>query len=315
MDLNLKFVVITRQTMLEELIYRYNTIEQARFYITHLGEDFDIYQNQHNVYYSSLEETIQGLNNFGKVQRLDRKYLPNFIFGSEDIVVVVGQDGLVANTMKYLDNQKIIAINPDKKIWDGILLPFEPKSIRKIIPEVIKDKRNIKEITMAKASLKDGQSLYAVNDLFIGPKTHTSARYKLSFDNITEEQSSSGIIVSTGLGATGWLKSIMCGALGIAKSVENLQSQYIKMNNYTLPNFNWDSNTLIFSVREPFPSKSSNTNCIFGEIKENKPLNIISKMPENGVIFSDGIESDFLTFSSGMSANITIADRKGHLVV
>lgn len=315
MDLNLKFVVITRQTMLEELIYRYNTIEQARFYITHLGEDFDIYQNQHNVYYSSLEETIQGLNNFGKVQRLDRKYLPNFIFGSEDIVVVVGQDGLVANTMKYLDNQKIIAINPDKKIWDGILLPFEPKSIRKIIPEVIKDKRNIKEITMAKASLKDGQSLYAVNDLFIGPKTHTSARYKLSFDNITEEQSSSGIIVSTGLGATGWLKSIMCGALGITKSVENFQSQYIKMNNYTLPNFNWDSNALIFSVREPFPSKSSNTNCIFGEIKKNKPLNIISKMPENGVIFSDGIESDFLTFSSGMSANITIADRKGHLVV
>lgn len=31
----------------------------------------------------------------------------------QDIVVVIGQDGLVANTLKYLDGQPVIAINPD----------------------------------------------------------------------------------------------------------------------------------------------------------------------------------------------------------
>jgi hypothetical protein len=38
-------------------------------------------------------------------------------------------------------------------------------------------------------------------------------------------------------------------------------------------------------------------------------------MPENGVIFSDGIEADFLEFSSGMVASIGVADRCGRLVV
>jgi hypothetical protein len=38
-------------------------------------------------------------------------------------------------------------------------------------------------------------------------------------------------------------------------------------------------------------------------------------MPENGVIFSDGIESDYLQFNSGIEATITLADKIGHLVV
>jgi hypothetical protein len=38
-------------------------------------------------------------------------------------------------------------------------------------------------------------------------------------------------------------------------------------------------------------------------------------MPENGVIFSDGIEADFLDFNAGTQATITLADKRGHLVV
>jgi hypothetical protein len=38
-------------------------------------------------------------------------------------------------------------------------------------------------------------------------------------------------------------------------------------------------------------------------------------MPENGVIFSDGMEQDFLQFNSGSSVTISIADQKGYLVV
>ncbi len=41
---------------------------------------------------------------------------------------------------------------------------------------------------------------------------------------------------------------------------------------------------------------------------------LCSLMPENGVIFSDGIESDFLEFTSGITATISVADRVGHLV-
>jgi hypothetical protein len=38
-------------------------------------------------------------------------------------------------------------------------------------------------------------------------------------------------------------------------------------------------------------------------------------MPEHGVIFSDGIENDFLEFRSGVRATIAPADRHGNLAV
>jgi hypothetical protein len=38
-------------------------------------------------------------------------------------------------------------------------------------------------------------------------------------------------------------------------------------------------------------------------------------MPSGGVIFSDGVEQDFLAFESGTTATINIADRKLNLVV
>jgi hypothetical protein len=38
-------------------------------------------------------------------------------------------------------------------------------------------------------------------------------------------------------------------------------------------------------------------------------------MAEHGVIFSDGIEADFLAFNAGARATIGIAERQGLLVV
>jgi len=80
-------------------------------------------------------------------------------------------------------------------------------------------------------------------------------------------------------------------------------------------NFAWHSDYLYFTVREPFPSTQSTTNLIFGKITQQQPLVLVSQMPENGVIFSDGIESDFIEFNSGMQASIGLADKQGHLVV
>ena len=67
---------------------------------------------------------------------------------------------------------------------------------------------------MTQAVLNDGRSLFAVNDLFIGQKTHISARYILKQGDQQEAQSSSGIIISTGAGSSGWHRSILAGAAG-----------------------------------------------------------------------------------------------------
>ena len=304
-----KLMLIKRSTRLEELIARFNTLNQARFYIEHLGADFSDYEIEHQQYMNSLKQTEMQLRRLGLVHVLDRVFLPNFIFGRDDIIVVVGQDGLVANTLKYLDEQPVIAVNPDPGRWDGVLLPFKVEDVATIVSEVFLHGRGYCEITMAKAQLNDGLTLYGVNDLFIGPKSHVSARYEIKIGTQSEQQSSSGIIVSTGLGSTGWLKSILAGARGIGFALGGT----IPANH--LENFSWESDYLYYTVREPFPSKFSEAILVFGKITETAPLTLISQMPENGVIFSDGIEADFLEFNSGAQATITVADKKGFLVV
>lgn len=305
-----RIVLIIRQTRLDELIARFNTIGQAKFYVEHLGADFSDYQDEDDHYKKALRQTEDALRRQGRVHVLQRKFLPNFIFGKDDTIVVLGQDGLVANTLKYLSGQPVMGINPDPRRWDGVLLPFTADDVEQVIPEVFSGGRDVKEIAMAKARINNGQTLYAVNDLFIGPKTHGSARYLLKMGRRQEQQSSSGIIVSTGLGSTGWLKSILAGAKGVAEYGVNRPLQFEKKYRIS-----WDSNYLFYTVREPFPSKTSEATLVFGKITSDNPMMIMSQMPENGVIFSDGIETDFLEFHSGSQAIIGLAEKKGFLVV
>lgn len=304
-----KIILVVRRTRLEELIARFNTLNQAKFYIEHLGADFSDYEIENQNYKTALEKTKVQLQGLAHVQVLDRAFLPNFIFGKNDTVLVLGQDGLVANTIKYLNGQPVIAVNPDPKRWEGVLLPFEVDDVRNITSDVLQKFRSFKHITMAQVDLNNGQKLYAVNDFFIGPKTHTSIRYQISLGKAMEQHSSSGIIVSTGLGSTGWLKSILTEANGISAAFGNL------LDVEKIKGFNWDSNYLYYTVREPWPSKTSQAQLVFGKVTNQQPLVLTSQMPERGVIFSDGIEDDFLEFNSGVKATIGVADKRGYLVV
>ena len=304
-----KVVLVTRRTRLEELVARYHTLAQARFYVEHLGADFSDYLAENAAYARSLEHTVQTLQAWGRYQLLDRAYLPNFVFAPDDIVVAIGQDGLVANTMKYLEGQPLVGLNPDPGRWDGVLLPFEPSGLGKVLDDVARNRRPTRTVTMAEARLSDGQSLRGVNDLFIGPRTHTSALYEIQLGERRELQSSSGIIVSTGLGSTAWLKSIVTGSLEIARAmrVASREAEYEPQP--------WDAERLTFAVREPFPSRSSTASLVFGEVTAAQPLKLRSRMPDNGVIFSDGMEADYLRFTAGMEATITLAESRGRLVV
>jgi len=305
-----KIIIVTRRTRLEDLIARFNTIAQAQFYIEHMGSDFTDYIQEDERYKKAVRYAFDELESVGRVQIVEREHIPNFIFGEDDIVVAIGQDGLVANTLKYLSNQFLIGVNPDPSRWDGALLPFTVDDLKQIILEVIKSRRPVKEVTMAKATLNDGQVIYAVNDLFIGQRTHVSSRYQIRLGASQEYQSSSGIIVSTGLGSSGWLKSILEGAHNIFTGITGKTADFRDEGRLS-----WDINYLYFSVREPFPSRTSGTDIVFGKVTNNMPLIILSQMPENGVIFSDGVESDFLQFNSGIEATITLAEKKGKLVV
>lgn len=310
MDANVdrKVVLVTRQTRLEELVARFHTLAQAKFYVEHLGADFSDYEREHAAYAKAKQLVLGTLQAHGRHQMIDRGFLPNFLFGRDDVVMALGQDGLVANTMKYLDGQPLIGVNPEPARYDGILLPYEPPAVPKALADVLRDRFAAREVTMAKATLTDGQTLYAVNDLFIGPRSHTSARYEILLGDRREVQSSSGLIVSTGLGSTAWMKSIVTGAMQLAMILHQ------KLRHEPYQPVAWDADTLTFAVREPFPSKSSAASLVFGNIRPGQPLQLASLMPENGVIFSDGIEADYVEFNSGALATIEVAERKGILV-
>jgi NAD kinase len=304
-----KVVLVTRRTRLEELVARHHTLAQAKFYLEHLGADFSDYLAENAAYARSLEITVRALQAWGRYQVVDRSYLPNFIFAPDDIVVALGQDGLVANSMKYLDGQPLIGLNPEPSRWDGVLLPFEPKDLGTVLADVARDKRPTKAVTMAEARLSDGQVLRAVNDLFIGPRTHASALYEIELGERREAQSSSGIIVATGLGSTAWLKSIITGSMGVA------QAMHAGGNGFHYEPQPWDTPQLTFAVREPFPSRASQATLVFGHVDAGQPLKLRSRMPENGVIFSDGMEADYLRFTAGMEATIGVAATQGRLAV
>jgi len=304
-----KVVLVTRKTRMEDLIARFLTAAQARFYVEHLGADFSDYEREHDVYREQQHLTTQVLEQWGRYQVIERSFLPNFIFGPSDIVIALGQDGVVANTMKYLDGHPLIGLNPDPKRYDGTLLPFAPHDLAKLLPEIAAEKRDSKTVTMAQARLTDGQMLHAVNDLFIGARTHTSAIYEIAAGEATEKQSSSGLIVSTGLGSTAWFKSIVTGSVAIAGAFSHASrpADYAPLS--------WDARELRFAVREPFPSRTSKTNLVCGTLDASDELRVRSLMPENGTIFSDGIEADRLDFNSGTEVAIKIADRQGRLII
>lgn len=306
-----KIVVVTRKTALEELIERYNSEAQARFYIERLGDSFDAYASAHQAFKRSLDLLNRSLPEI-RCQWIERSFLPNFLFGPKDLILVVGQDGLVVNTAKYLDGQPLVAFNPDPVRIDGVLLPFSIEASPRVLENVMAGRYEVDRLTMARASLNNGQTIDALNDLFIGYSTHASARYRISHGDHSENQSSSGIIITTGAGSTGWSRSILTGSAAIIEATEFAEPFRNARENYR---FDYRDESLAYYVREPFISRSSQATLITGTIRDGQPLIVTSQMPSGGVIFSDGIEKDFLAFDSGTTATISVADRKLNLVV
>ncbi len=301
-----KLVIITRRTRLEDLVARFNTRGQAKFYLEHAGVDFADYEREHDAYHAALDRLRQDLELGLPRQFLDRDLVPTYLFGPGDLVIALGQDGLVANTAKYAGDQPIIGVNPEPARFDGVLLPYTIDGAKQAVVGCLESRESFRAVTLAEAVLDDGQRLLAFNDLFIGARSHVSARYRLGFDGRDESQSSSGVLVSTGAGSTGWMSSVFNMAAGITNFSGGVGGDAFHLE--------WEDRELFFAVREPFISRRSSADLVAGVLSEERELMIESQMPSNGVIFSDGIEADFLAFNSGAIAHVRPAEQSAMLV-
>lgn len=269
--------------------------------------DEEEYEHEDEIYLGSLQQLLRELDLGYPVKRLDRGFLPNFDFGRCIAVVVLGQDGLVANTAKYAADLPIVGVNPDPVRHDGILLPFAVGNARSAVRRVIEDKARTREVTLAEVTMNDGQRMLAFNDFFVGSSSHVSARYTLEAGSRRESQSSSGVLISTGAGSTGWLSSLFNMTEGFSRFFGGPEIPRLELA--------WEDPQLVWAVREPFRSKHSDAELIAGLLDEGTELVIGSQMPTGGVIFSDGMEADFLEFNSGAIARFSPSGQRAHLVV
>ena len=289
-------VLIERPTEYEELLVRHGTREQVRFFLAQRGQSLEEVQRRHQRHRDHHARVLGSVPAPWRRASIQRADLDRFLFAPEDIIVVLGQDGLVANVAKYLNTQPVIGLNPQPEINPGVLVLHAPEAAGDLLADVAAGRASAQRRTMVGASLDDGQSLVALNEIFVGHESHQSARYTLALGERSERQSSSGVIIATGTGATGWAASL------------HLE----RHSSLALPGP--EERRLAFFVREPWPSAATATTLTEGAMAAGQTLLITSELGDGGVLFGDGIESDRLRIDWGQRIEIAVADRVLHLI-
>jgi len=288
-------VFVTRETDYDLLLARHATRGQAKFFLETRGQDIDLIEDRHRQLHATLHACRAAVPADWRQAALMRADLDRFLFGPEDVVVAVGQDGLVANVAKYLEGQPVLGINPAPDIYDGVLVRVPLSRLSDLLRACIAGAAPAERRTMVEARLDTGERLLALNEVFVGHHSHQSARYRIATGDLAENHSSSGLIVASGTGATGWARSIM----EATHDALRLDPQ---------------ERAVAFFVREPFPSIATGTSLRTGKLAQ-APLTVTSRMNEGGVIFADGIEQDFLAFDWGRGVTLGPAAQTLHLVV
>jgi NAD kinase len=288
-------VFVTRETDYELLIARHATRDQARFFLETRGQKFEDVEARHLQFVETLRLARSLISDDWRQTLVKRADFDRFLFAPEDIVIAVGQDGLVANVAKYLDGQPVLGINPAPDQYDGVLVRLNVAELGKSSNGVLHNDSAIEHRTMVQATTDSGERLLALNEIFVGHRSHQSARYTVVDGDEREDQSSSGLIVASGTGATGWARSIM---------------------EATDTHFDLDpqEKAIAYFVREPFPSVATGTALRAGKLSEST-LTVTSRMNDGGTIFADGMEKDYIRFDWGQRISISRADRSLRLVV
>lgn len=296
MPIDPRAVIVTRETDYEALLANHATHEQAKFFLRSRNQAIDAVQLRHERFQAALHTVRGAIPLDWRIAAVNRGDLDRFLFGPEDVIIAVGQDGLVANLAKYLSGQPVLGVNPDPDSNPGILVPLSPEAVGDLLYLASRGEAAVQYRTMAEARLDDGQTLLALNEIFIGHHSHQSARYRLQLDGKAEEQSSSGIIVATGTGATGWARSIM-------------ESRQITID------IDPSRPALGYFVREPWPSNTTGTSLSAGRLRSGDQLVVRSHMQSGGVVFADGIEKDHLRLDWGRRVSVAVATRQLNLVI
>jgi len=291
MSLTPRVVIVTRRTEYDEMLATHGTRGQAAFFLRTRGRDIAELEERHRLTQQAIDTTAAAVPVEWRRGTVERSDVSRFLFSPDDVVVVVGQDGLVANVAKYLDGQPVIGVDPEPARNAGVLVTHAACDVG----ELLRTTDHVAEHTMVEARLDDGQHLLAVNEIFIGHPSHQTARYDLHApDAGGEAQASSGVIVATGTGATGWCRSV---------ALERNSALHLPSPG---------APRLVWFVREAWPSPATGTGLTEGELVDDQ-LSLTVKS-DHLVAFGDGIEADALTLTWGQTVSVGRASTTLRLV-
>ncbi|MEU8893834.1 hypothetical protein [Streptomyces sp. NPDC048442] len=287
MSLAPRAVLVHRTSEYEELLARHGTRGQAEFFLASRGRSIREAEERHGRTRRALAEVAGAVPLQWRQARVERADLDRFLFGPEDVVVVVGQDGLVANTAKYLDGQPVLGIDTDPGRNPGVLVRHRAADAAKLLRSAVSGGA-ADALTMVEAVADDTQRLLALNEIYLGPPGHQTARYRIGQDReraAAEAQASSGVLVGTGTGATGWLRSLWLergSALRLPDPADH---------------------RLVWFVREAWPSPATGTSLVEGVLSGDERLRLTVES-DRLVAFGDGMEADALELTWGQTVRV-----------
>lgn len=157
MSLKPRVVVVHRRTELDELVARHGTLGQAAFFLSTRGRSMEDVKGRHEVTTQSLNAVSAAIPSDWRRGRVERADLSRLAFDPEDIVVVVGQDGLVANVAKYLDGQVVVGIDPEPGRNAGVLVRHEPGKAADLLRRAVRANPACDHLTMVTAIADDAR--------------------------------------------------------------------------------------------------------------------------------------------------------------
>lgn len=197
---------------------------------------------------------------------LSKEHLKN-----KDLVISIGGDGTFLSASHYIENTPILGVNSDTNRSEGALTTIDLSQLNDKIKKILNNKIKIKEYTREKIILhqknKKVETENALNETFFGNiNPHYTTNYEIDYKNKSENQRSSGVVISTGTGSTAWYHSM--GGFPFSREKKQLK----------------------FRIRELYQRKLHKSKIKKGKIKNNEKLTIISKM-NHAIIAIDSIRT------------------------